>query len=77
MNYDAVAAPANIDKDRLHEEETEFQKSLKMTLVADTMEQDNDNDDIVTSAEIVLEYSDKSQREDVRLYIPILCLHFW
>lgn len=67
MNYDAAADPANFVKDIFPEEETVSQVPENDSPIADTMKQENENCEIVTSAKIVTEYSDKPQ-VDVRKF---------
>lgn len=70
LNYDAEADPANFVQDIFHEEETISQVPENDSHMADTMEQDNENGEIGTSANI--EHSDKPldkpQAGDVRIF---------
>lgn len=59
-----------------HEEETISRVPENGSHTADTMDQDNENGEIGTSAEIVLEHSDKPQGGDVRICFLFVCLHF-
>lgn len=52
-----------------HEEETISRVPENGSHMADTMDQDNENGEIGTSAEIVLEHSDKPQAGDVRIFV--------